>query len=192
MLLRDHCRCRVPGCNRRRYVDVHHIVEQVQGGVHSRSNCLVLCTTHHRLLHEGKLTISGDADGEPSFCDADGTPIAQPLNSQASWDARTTRGVEGATTEPAPATPTTPVPTSATQGGSCYSEAMVELMAGLYRIMGGRGGWTVDNLIQQSGMAAGDVNAALTFLELDGLIRQGRFGFEPREHRSARCARGTA
>ena len=34
--LRDRSRCRAPGCHRRRYVDVHHIVPQEHGGEHSR------------------------------------------------------------------------------------------------------------------------------------------------------------
>jgi hypothetical protein len=56
--LRDRDRCRVPGCSRRRYVDVHHIVERARGGVHSRKNCLCLCGTHHRMLHERQLVIT--------------------------------------------------------------------------------------------------------------------------------------
>ena len=74
-MLRDHCRCRAPGCNRRRYVDVHHLTEQAHGGEHSRANCLVLCTTHHRLLHEGKLRIECNADRELCFYDATGAPL---------------------------------------------------------------------------------------------------------------------
>ncbi|MBI4700564.1 MAG: HNH endonuclease, partial [Deltaproteobacteria bacterium] len=35
--LRDRCHCRVPGCTRRRYVEVHHIQPQAQGGAHSRA-----------------------------------------------------------------------------------------------------------------------------------------------------------
>jgi 5-methylcytosine-specific restriction endonuclease McrA len=70
VLLRDRCRCRVPGCSRRRYVDVHHLVARAEGGDHSRSNCITLCSTHHRRLHEGKLLITGDADAEPVFQDS--------------------------------------------------------------------------------------------------------------------------
>jgi hypothetical protein len=70
VLLRDRCRCRVPGCSRRRYVDVHHLIARSEGGDHSRSNCITLCSTHHRRLHEGKLLITGDADAEPIFQDA--------------------------------------------------------------------------------------------------------------------------
>src|SRR5688572_25161843 len=41
---------------------VHHLIPQASGGAHSRANCIVLCTTHHRLLHEGKLRIIGDTE----------------------------------------------------------------------------------------------------------------------------------
>jgi hypothetical protein len=76
VLLRDRCRCRVPGCNRRRYVDVHHLLPRSEGGEHSRRNCITLCSTHHRRLHEGKLLITGDADAEPVFQDAAKRAIA--------------------------------------------------------------------------------------------------------------------
>jgi hypothetical protein len=36
VLLRDRGRCRVPGCERRRYVDVHHREARAEGGEHSR------------------------------------------------------------------------------------------------------------------------------------------------------------
>lgn len=72
VLLRDRCTCRVPGCDRRRYVDVHHVHSRAEGGEHSRSNCMTLCTTHHRLLHEGRLFVNGDAEGELCFRRSDG------------------------------------------------------------------------------------------------------------------------
>jgi hypothetical protein len=74
--LRDRDRCRVPGCSRRRYVDVHHIVERARGGVHSRKNCLCLCGTHHRMLHERQLVISGDPEGAIDFFDGAGRRLA--------------------------------------------------------------------------------------------------------------------
>ena len=77
--LRDRDRCRVPGCSRRRYVDVHHIEERARGGVHSRRNCLCLCDTHHRMLHEGALVIAGDPEDAIDFRNAAGAPIVDPL-----------------------------------------------------------------------------------------------------------------
>jgi hypothetical protein len=89
VLLRDRCRCRVPGCSRRRYVDVHHLVARSDGGEHSRSNCITLCSTHHRRLHEGKLLITGDADAEPVFQNAAKRTVA---SFDAQSDARASQG----------------------------------------------------------------------------------------------------
>jgi hypothetical protein len=85
VLLRDRCRCRVPGCSRRRYVDVHHLMARAEGGDHSRSNCITLCSTHHRRLHEGKLLITGDADAEPIFQDAAKRTVASFDEQSGAW-----------------------------------------------------------------------------------------------------------
>ncbi|HJN77788.1 MAG TPA: HNH endonuclease signature motif containing protein [Myxococcota bacterium] len=60
---RDRRTCRVPGCNNRLYGAVHHIVSRLRGGGHGTGNLVLLCTCHHRQLHEGRLAIEGDADG---------------------------------------------------------------------------------------------------------------------------------
>jgi hypothetical protein len=76
VMLRDHGRCRFPGCCRRRHVDVHQLASRAAcaqpasragGGESSRNNSLVLCAAHHRLLQGGMLDISGDAEGELTF-----------------------------------------------------------------------------------------------------------------------------
>jgi hypothetical protein len=85
VLLRDRCRCRVPGCRRRRYVDVHHLIARADGGEHSRSNCITLCSTHHRRLHEGKLLITGDADAEPIFHNAAKRTVASCDAQSGAW-----------------------------------------------------------------------------------------------------------
>jgi hypothetical protein len=85
VLLRDRCRCRVPGCSRRRYVDVHHLIARAEGGDHSRSNCITLCSTHHRRLHEGKLLITGDADAEPVFQDSANQRVASFGQQGGAW-----------------------------------------------------------------------------------------------------------
>ncbi len=54
--------CRVPGCERTRWLHVHHIRHWEDGGPTDTSNLLALCTFHHRLLHRGGLQISGNAD----------------------------------------------------------------------------------------------------------------------------------
>jgi DprA/Smf-like nucleotide binding protein involved in DNA uptake len=77
--LRDRDRCRVPGCRRRRYVEIHHNEERSQGGEHSRYNCFCLCSTHHGHVHVKKLRIEGDAEVELFLYDADDNLITDPI-----------------------------------------------------------------------------------------------------------------
>jgi hypothetical protein len=55
VLLRDHRRCRVPGCRNSRFLDVHHIQPRSQGGQNEAHNLLTLCGAHHRAIHRGDL-----------------------------------------------------------------------------------------------------------------------------------------
>ena len=55
---------------------MHHIVPQEHGGEHSRRNCVCLCSTCHRKLHDGLLRIEGDADGDLTFFDAYGALLS--------------------------------------------------------------------------------------------------------------------
>ncbi len=169
VMLRDRCRCRVPGCTRRRYVDVHHLTAQAHGGEHSRRNCLTLCTPHHELLHDGKLTVAGNADRHLSFCDASGRPIVAAVSVATHLDTlggdvglhathlEILRGVELQATE---ATPSIDAESSVTHddldagdpdgvlhgrvqpGGPLAPTRLLELM-------GRRGGWTMDALIER-------------------------------------------
>jgi len=63
MVIEDRDRgCRVPGCDRSRWLHVHHIVHWEDGGASDTPNLLALCSRHHRLHHLGHLGITGDAD----------------------------------------------------------------------------------------------------------------------------------
>lgn len=53
--------CRWPGCRRRRYVDVHHVVFVSHGGRTRITNLATLCRSHHRLVHEGGYRLDMDA-----------------------------------------------------------------------------------------------------------------------------------
>jgi hypothetical protein len=44
--------CSFPGCHRSHYVDAHHIRHWAEGGETSLENLTLLCSYHHRLLHE--------------------------------------------------------------------------------------------------------------------------------------------
>jgi hypothetical protein len=69
--------CRVPGCTRTRHVQVHHIVHAADGGGCDTHNLISLCGHHHRLHHQHRLGVTGDAD-QPygvTFTDARGRPL---------------------------------------------------------------------------------------------------------------------
>jgi len=54
--------CRAPGCERTRWLQIHHIVHWEDGGPTDTWNLVALCHAHHRLHHLGRLQIAGDAD----------------------------------------------------------------------------------------------------------------------------------
>ncbi len=56
---RDHGKCRVPSCRAAHNIDIHHIVHRADGGDHGAENLLLLCSAHHRALHEERLQIAG-------------------------------------------------------------------------------------------------------------------------------------
>jgi Domain of unknown function (DUF222)/HNH endonuclease len=70
--------CRVPGCERHRRLQIHHIWHWEDGGPTDSQNLVALCPFHHRLHHLGSLGITGDAD-DPSgltFTDPRGRVLA--------------------------------------------------------------------------------------------------------------------
>lgn len=76
--------CRFPGCTRMRLVQEHHIRHWPAGGPTQSPNLLTLCRYHHRLLHEGKWSVYGDADGEVHFVKPTGEKLSSassPMNS---------------------------------------------------------------------------------------------------------------
>ena len=62
---RDLGKCRIPGCTEYA-TELHHIVPRSQSKRKRwlTSNCVWLCTDHHRLRHAGEIQISGNADEE--------------------------------------------------------------------------------------------------------------------------------
>ena len=52
--------CTFPGCTHKRFVDAHHIRHWSAGGETSLKNLMLLCTRHHRLVHEGGFAIAKD------------------------------------------------------------------------------------------------------------------------------------
>lgn len=70
--------CRVPGCERTRWLHVHHITHWEDGGPTDTANLLALCARHHRLHHLGRLGIRGNADDPDGvvFSDERGRELA--------------------------------------------------------------------------------------------------------------------
>ena len=74
VLARDR-HCTFPGCHRTRFVEAHHVQHWAEGGETSIDNLMLLCSYHHRLLHEGGYRIRRDYQGEHYFVRADGRAI---------------------------------------------------------------------------------------------------------------------
>ncbi len=78
LLVRDQT-CRFPGCHHRSYVDGHHVAHWANGGRTALRNLMLLCTAHHRLLHEGDFRVESDGAGGWHFYDErDRRVVPQP------------------------------------------------------------------------------------------------------------------
>ena len=73
---RDHG-CRFPGCTCSRFVDAHHIQHWADGGETSMDNLVLLCRTHHRLVHEAGYGVQKTANKGVVFSLPDGRIIPQ-------------------------------------------------------------------------------------------------------------------
>jgi hypothetical protein len=67
--------CRFPGCGKRRFVDAHHIRHWSGGGETALGNLLLLCSRHHRLVHEGGFRIEKDYQDRWFFKRPDGRAV---------------------------------------------------------------------------------------------------------------------
>jgi hypothetical protein len=75
ILLRDHGRCRFPGCDRI-YGDIHHIHWWDNGGRTDIDNGAYLCNRHHHLIHQKGFAVHGNANQTLTFTRPDNTIIA--------------------------------------------------------------------------------------------------------------------
>jgi len=71
---RDHG-CRFPGCTCSRFVDAHHIHHWADGGETSMDNLVLLCRTHHRLVHEAGYGVERTTEKGVVFSLPDGSII---------------------------------------------------------------------------------------------------------------------
>jgi hypothetical protein len=67
--------CRFPSCANTRYVHAHHIEHWAHGGETTLNNLVLLCSTHHHLLHEGGIRVRRMADGSLVFRDREGRVV---------------------------------------------------------------------------------------------------------------------
>ena len=59
--------CAFPGCRHTRFLHAHHVKHWLHGGETSTENLVMLCSFHHRLVHEGGWDVShGPCEGDGS------------------------------------------------------------------------------------------------------------------------------
>jgi hypothetical protein len=67
--------CRFPGCERISWVQAHHVVHWADGGPTILENLVLLCTAHHRLIHEGGWRTTGRPGKDLLFRDPTGRAL---------------------------------------------------------------------------------------------------------------------
>jgi len=67
--------CLFPGCHHQRFVDAHHIKHWSAGGETCLDNLMLLCSRHHRLVHEGGFRIERDYQNRWFFKRPDGRAV---------------------------------------------------------------------------------------------------------------------
>jgi hypothetical protein len=67
--------CSFPGCHHTRFVDAHHIEHWSNGGETSLDNLVLLCSQHHKLVHEGGFAIERDYQNHWYFKRPDGRAV---------------------------------------------------------------------------------------------------------------------
>jgi hypothetical protein len=87
--------CRFHGCGARRFTQAHHIVWWEKGGRTDLDNLLLLCTFHHRLVHEHGWTVSRAEDGTVGWFHPDGTSYGGPAPPTATFEPRAALAATG-------------------------------------------------------------------------------------------------
>jgi hypothetical protein len=68
--------CTYPGCTNRLFLEGHHIKHWADGGETSLSNAILVCSLHHRHIHELRYTAELGPDQRPRFRDPQGRLVA--------------------------------------------------------------------------------------------------------------------
>lgn len=75
-LLRHRDRgCTFPGCENKRFLHAHHITHWSRGGRTDLDNLVLVCTFHHKLVHEYRYGVSLDPTGAAQWFDPGGRPV---------------------------------------------------------------------------------------------------------------------
>jgi HNH endonuclease len=66
--------CQYPGCSAARELEAHHLIAVARGGKTELDNLILLCSRHHKLLHDQHIRSSGRGD-QPTSTDQTGRTI---------------------------------------------------------------------------------------------------------------------
>jgi hypothetical protein len=75
-LLKRDTACSFPGCTHQTFLEGHHIKHWADGGETSLDNLSLLCSHHHRYVHEYGYAIELGLDNHPRFHDPSGRLVA--------------------------------------------------------------------------------------------------------------------
>ena len=76
--------CRFPGCTATHRLQGHHVKHWAEGGETSLDNLVLLCPTHHRLVHEGGFDVQRLDDGAFRFTNPHGLTVRPPKRAEMS------------------------------------------------------------------------------------------------------------
>ncbi|HVT06127.1 MAG TPA: DUF222 domain-containing protein [Polyangia bacterium] len=81
--------CRFPGCSSTRFLHGHHVHHWIHGGRTALANLVLLCSFHHRLVHEGGFTLSLTDAAEVRVRARDGRDVSAETSHASIVDWRT-------------------------------------------------------------------------------------------------------
>lgn len=93
--IRDRC-CTFPGCDQRAFLQAHHIIHWVDGGLTITENMALVCGKHHRAVHEGGCIMMRSKTGELVVYSPDGRRFDnQPTHIENPGDLETQNAAHG-------------------------------------------------------------------------------------------------